>query len=64
MADSWEALKQSCMACRACGLAETRTHVVFGDGAQDAEILLIGEGHPASTRMSRVSPLWDGAVSS
>ena len=44
MADSWEALKQSCMACRACGLAETRTHVVFGDGAQDAEILLIGEG--------------------
>lgn len=44
MADSWEALKQSCMACRACGLAETRTHVVFGDGAQDAEILLIEEG--------------------
>lgn len=32
------------MACRACALAETRTHVVFGDGAKDAEILLIGEG--------------------
>lgn len=44
MADSWEALERDCMACRACALAETRTHVVFGDGARDAEILLIGEG--------------------
>ena len=33
MADSWEALERDCMACRACALAETRTHVVFGDGA-------------------------------
>ena len=44
MADSWEALKQECMACRGCALAETRTNVVFGTGAEDAEILLIGEG--------------------
>ena len=44
MADSWEALKQECMACRGCALADTRTNVVFGDGAEDAEILLIGEG--------------------
>ena len=44
MADSWEALKQECMACRGCALAETRNHVVFGDGAEDADILLIGEG--------------------
>ena len=44
MSDSWEALERDCMACRACALAETRTHVVFGDGARDAEILLIGEG--------------------
>jgi len=44
MADSWEALKQECMACHACALADTRTNVVFGVGAADAEILLIGEG--------------------
>ncbi len=44
MEDSWESLRAECLACRGCGLAETRTHVVFGDGAQDAEILLIGEG--------------------
>ena len=44
MADTWEALKQDCMACRGCALAETRTNVVFGDGARDAGILFIGEG--------------------
>jgi uracil-DNA glycosylase family 4 len=44
MTDSWEQLRQACMQCRACGLADTRTHVVFGDGATDAKILLIGEG--------------------
>ena len=44
MADSWEALKKECMNCRGCGLADTRTNVVFGVGAEDAEILLIGEG--------------------
>jgi uracil-DNA glycosylase family 4 len=42
--DTWESLRAECLACRACGLAETRTNVVFGDGAQDAEILLVGEG--------------------
>lgn len=44
MPDTWEALKRECMTCQGCGLAETRTHVVFGDGAETAEILLIGEG--------------------
>ena len=42
--DTWETLKHDCLHCRACALAQTRTHVVFGDGATDAEILLIGEG--------------------
>ena len=42
--DTWESLKKECLACRGCALAETRTNVVFGDGATDAEILLIGEG--------------------
>jgi len=44
MADTWESLTAECGQCRACALADTRTHVVFGDGATDAEILLIGEG--------------------
>jgi len=44
MADTWESLKAECGQCRGCALADTRTHVVFGDGATDAEILLIGEG--------------------
>ena len=44
MADTWEALKQDCMACRGCALADTRTNVVFGVGPKDAEILFVGEG--------------------
>ena len=32
------------MSCRKCPLAETRHHVVFGEGARDAEVMLIGEG--------------------
>jgi len=44
MADTWEALRQECLQCRACALAETRTNVVFGDGNPNAEILFIGEG--------------------
>ena len=44
MADTWEALKQECMSCRGCALADTRTNVVFGVGSEQAEILFIGEG--------------------
>ena len=44
MADTWEALRAECAACRGCALADTRTHVVFGDGCETAEIMLIGEG--------------------
>ena len=44
MADSWESLRQECGQCRACGLADTRTNVVFGVGARDAEVLFVGEG--------------------
>lgn len=39
----WEKLKGQCLGCRKCGLCETRTNVVFGVGAPDAEVLLIGE---------------------
>ena len=36
-------LKQQCENCRACGLWQTRTNVVFGTGDPDADILFIGE---------------------
>ena len=44
----WEELKKECLHCRACSLAETRTNVVFGVGAPDAEVLFIGEAPGAN----------------
>lgn len=46
--DQWEQLRQQCMSCRACGLADTRTNVVFGVGSPTAEVLLVGEAPGAS----------------
>lgn len=40
----WEKLQADCMSCQRCGLCKTRTHVVFGEGSKDAEIMCIGEG--------------------
>ena len=40
----WESLRSECMQCRRCELCQTRHNVVFGVGAQDAEVLFIGEG--------------------
>lgn len=40
----WETLKAQCLVCHNCGLCETRTNVVFGQGAKDAEVLFVGEG--------------------
>ena len=42
--DQWEALREECMACRRCALADTRHNVVFGEGVQTAEVMCIGEG--------------------
>ena len=53
MNEAWTELKQACSQCRRCGLGETRHHLVFGDGAEDARIMLIGETVPSS--MSSVS---------
>lgn len=39
----WDTLRQECLACRRCGLADTRTQVVFGVGDPQAEVLFIGE---------------------
>ena len=44
----WEELRQQCMSCRACSLAETRTNVVFGVGTPEAEVLFIGEAPGAN----------------
>lgn len=44
----WEALRQECLHCHACTLAETRTNVVFGVGREDAEIMIIGEAPGAN----------------
>ena len=41
---SWEDLEQRCMQCRKCALADTRTHVVFGAGNRNAEVMFVGEG--------------------
>ena len=41
---NWEALREQCMGCQKCALAETRHHVVFGVGRPDAEVMFIGEG--------------------
>lgn len=40
----WDTLRQECLQCMGCGLANTRTNVVFGVGKKDAEILFVGEG--------------------
>lgn len=37
-------LNQQCLRCQRCALADTRHHVVFGDGNPDSPIMLIGEG--------------------
>ena len=40
----WKELEQECLSCQKCALAQTRHNVVFGTGARDAEVMLIGEG--------------------
>ncbi|MCD4833180.1 MAG: uracil-DNA glycosylase [Bacteroidales bacterium] len=42
--DDFELLKQEVNQCTKCALSTTRTNVVFGEGSQNAGIMLIGEG--------------------
>ncbi len=44
MYETMEALQHECLNCQKCGLAKTRTNVVFGVGVENAEVLFIGEG--------------------
>ena len=39
----WESLRSEALACRKCGLCETRTTVVFGEGDPAAELMFVGE---------------------
>lgn len=44
MYQHWEELKSHCLECRNCGLADTRTKLVFGVGNPKAKVLFVGEG--------------------
>jgi len=41
---SFEELKSACEGCEKCGLAATRTNLVFGAGNPNADIMFVGEG--------------------
>ena len=56
--DQWEQLRQQCMSCRACGLADTRTNVVFGVGSPTAEVLLVGEAPGEREALEGVRDRW------
>lgn len=38
-----EQIKEKCLSCKKCILADTRTNIVFGRGNPDSDILFIGE---------------------
>ena len=40
---SWRELERTATGCTACRLCEGRTKVVFGDGAQDADVVVVGD---------------------
>ncbi|MCI6348392.1 MAG: uracil-DNA glycosylase [Negativibacillus massiliensis] len=44
MENQYEVLRQECLSCQKCPLAQTRNHVVFGEGVPNAEVVFIGEG--------------------
>ncbi len=41
--EKWQALYDSCAACKKCALGETRTNCVFGVGNKNAEVMFVGE---------------------
>ena len=52
---SMETLKKQALNCHLCELSKSRTHVVFGEGNESAEILFVGEG-PGATEDSTGHP--------
>ena len=51
----WKELEECCLSCQKCPLAEHRTHVVFGEGNRQAEVMFIGEG-PGETEDQQGRP--------
>ncbi|HDI00410.1 MAG TPA: uracil-DNA glycosylase, partial [Firmicutes bacterium] len=41
-AEEMEALRRRALSCTDCELSRTRTHVVFGEGDPEADIVLVG----------------------
>lgn len=41
---NWEELEQQCLQCTRCDLCQTRSHVVFGVGNRNADVMFVGEG--------------------
>ncbi len=46
--DSYDALREVALSCTRCRLSETRTQVVFSDGAVDARLVVVGEAPGAN----------------
>jgi len=46
--ESYERLRDAALACTRCRLSETRTQVVFSDGAVDARLVVVGEAPGAN----------------
>jgi uracil-DNA glycosylase len=46
--DDHDALRDVALGCTRCGLAESRTQVVFADGAPDARLMVVGEAPGAN----------------
>ena len=45
---NWDSLQSACLSCTRCPLSQTRHHVVFGVGPQDAEVLFVAH-HGSNT---------------
>jgi len=41
---TFDELREKCLGCTSCELAQTRTNVVFGTGNKDSKVMFIGEG--------------------
>jgi uracil-DNA glycosylase family 4 len=46
--DNWETLEATALQCTLCELCKTRTHVVFGVGNRQADLLIVGEAPGAN----------------
>ncbi len=44
VATDWDTLREQVVACRSCRLCETRTQTVFGTGALQSPLMVVGEG--------------------